>query len=157
MPNRPSSHSKNHLDLQIDLGFSYRRWWILLGVVACFSILLLAANLSWWHWLVWLLVCVGLMAWWAMERRIVSLGTQSIDELWQIESVLFAQPKQLWQGYLVKVWHADLGVAQVIGLQFFIILPKKRSMTVLIFDDMLPKNKFAKLVVLSKFSPSQYR
>lgn len=62
-------------------------------------------------------------------------------------------PKPLiYQAYLNDCHLVNLGLTQVLVLQFFTILPKKSGLTVVLFADQITADEFAKLSALARWA-----
>lgn len=58
----------------------------------------------------------------------------------------------IYQAYLNDCHLVNLGLTQVIVLQFFTILPKKSGLTVVLFADQITADEFAKLSALARWA-----
>lgn len=144
-------NEKNAFTLAVHIGTSRKRW--LLWAMATLVVLWLAVSMAitLWQWAA-LLLCVALSAAHnaIFANKIKQVHADQTDGIYQL-TVNHQGKSQLWQAYLSDVSVSSFGFGRVLLLEFFVILPRQRSLKLVIFDDAIDAASFSQLVVLSRF------
>ncbi|MFB6347961.1 hypothetical protein ACFBZI_00620 [Moraxella sp. ZJ142] len=152
------SNPKNALTIDITLRPTKAGVWLWWGVIALVWLLCLAADLSWWQWLILLLITIFISHYYQTGRAndIQKFSTRQIDGVWLLAGTASTRhaPKPpraiVYQAYLQKITAVNLGITQAVILQFFVILPKKSPKTLMIFGDQLTPSERSQLLALAK-------
>lgn len=107
------------------------------------------AGLVWWQCLL-LVVVAGVLLFWHREPALCALSAKEPNELWQI-----GVGDELWQGYLNRVELFDMGLSQVIKLEFYVSEPQPKPLSILLFRSMLDEADFVKLAILARLGGYQ--
>lgn len=140
-----ANHDKNRFVFDVKLQSSKQRWYVWLAFVLAVLILALP-SLLWWQMVILLGLCVVLayLYHWRYQK-ITAMATKQADGVWQLMLT-----DGLHQAYLQQVQHIAYGFGAVLIMRFYVFAPKRQTMTVLIFSDMLNRDDFGRLVVLSR-------
>lgn len=133
--------------LDANIGKSYYRKLILFGLMAIIAVLGLRLGLVWWHYGL-LLVILGFLLWSDAYRvRIVHLVSPvGCDKIWQCK-VETLQGEELWQAELLEAYDYGLCMALTMAIKE----PKQEKVRWLIFADMMDKDDFRRLKLLTAF------
>lgn len=157
-----SRYAKNILSLDMEIGSSCVSRWLWYGIVFLVGLICFVAGLLWWQWVVLILVAIGLGCSCHNPRLAVrQLSTKQIDGVWLLSVSPTKPPPSpnqqskplIHQAYLHKIRLVDLGITQVVVMQFYVIVPKKSQISVAIFADQINTEQFAKLAGLARLYP----
>lgn len=168
--------NKNTLDLDIQIAIGSSIRWLSGGVIVAVLLICAAVNLPLWQWFVMIVCALVLTAdiYSRQKRGVCHMSVREIDGIWLLSEpnlsantrskmpVLRQQssikhPKNshqnqsvVHQAYLHHIKAVPLGITQALVLDFYVILPRKRRLSMVLFQDQLTPYCFSKLLALTR-------
>lgn len=128
--------------LDAEVQHSHYGWLFILLFLLIVLGLAVFAQLSWWQYVL-LVLMVVICLFWRRQPALTALSVKQPNELWQL-----GIDGELWQGYLNQAELMDVGITKAIKLSFYIVEPYQQPYTVLIFRSMLDEANFRRLTTL---------
>ena len=166
-----NKYTKNTLKLDIKIKASKSLIVFSCAVIVVVLLLCAAVSLSIWQWLVLALLGSVLLMHihWRQKHRVHHISTDEIDGVWllaKMDTQLSALSVRhrlgaptlkkrldqaiIHQAYLHDIDAVALGITQAVILDFYVILPKKQRLRVVIFQDQLTARDFSQLMALAR-------
>ncbi|USZ14598.1 hypothetical protein NGM44_09585 [Moraxella sp. FZFQ2102] len=152
------TNAKKAIAIDLHLVNSRHAWLMWLGVAGLVWLICAIVSLAWWQWLILFIVSIGASVWHAAVRSSIPIKivADNLDGIWLLQLPQNKADKNrdkplIYQAYFDECRLVDLGLTQVIVLKFFVVIPVKTPLTVVIYADQLSTQAFGQLVVLSRF------
>ncbi|WII94730.1 hypothetical protein LU276_06790 [Moraxella haemolytica] len=136
--------SKNPLPVSLTLG---RRVFSMAESVFVLAMLGLSwHHLLWWQYAILFIMSLLVVARRLLSYRVLSLDCTYIDELWDI-GVKNNGQMTIWHGYLSEIKEV-FGGQKGVFLRFYVIMPNKRFINVVIYEKDIDETNFRRLLGL---------
>ena len=128
---------------------SYLRLLLYIGLTSAMVLLTWLASLALWQYVFILIIAAAITAYLALSRPILlHLNqppiSQRIDKQWQL-LIRTGRGDELWQAKLIAVH----GYQWVMNIEFYILEPYQRSLSVTIFRDQVNAKQWRELSILT--------